>query len=35
VRGGEVLFMFSLKRAVAIDVAPQLPATLDEDGILL
>jgi hypothetical protein len=29
------LFMFSFKRVVAMDVALQLAATLDEDGILL
>jgi hypothetical protein len=33
--GGEALFMFSFKRAVAMDVALPLAATLDEDDILL
>jgi len=33
--GGEALFMFSFKIVLAMDVALQLAATLDEDGILL
>jgi hypothetical protein len=33
--GGEALFMFSFKGAVAMDVVPKLAATLEEDDILL
>jgi hypothetical protein len=32
---GEVLFMFSFKRAVAMDVAMWLAAALDEDAVVV